>query len=209
MRSYRALRLAVVGACVAGVGALVWAIDAQEASAPAGASQEDMMARYMALAEPGPEHHALAAMEGDFVADGVSYCAPAPEPVTFTGTQSSRMILGGRFLQSDYEGEMMGIPYEGLALIGYDNVKKQFNSLWADSMTTFWMTSQGSADSSLRVFSFTGSYDDPVTGQTTTMRQVTTVIDDDHYTLEMFGPNPDPAGDGAEMKLIQINYTRQ
>ncbi len=185
--------------------------DAKPAEQAPAASTEEMMARYAALAEPAPEHKILAMMAGTFTADCTSVCDPSGQPQKFEGTQTRRMILGGRFLQSDFKGEMMGMSFEGHGMIGYDNVKKKYISLWTDTMGTAWMTSEGEASTAGgdKVITVTGSYDDPVTGKNVTMRQVTALVDNDHHTFEMHGLNPDPTRDGAEMKMMEIKYTRK
>lgn len=187
---------------------ITYAEDAPATTAPADhPSQQEMMAQYMTFAQPGPEHAALAKMAGTFTAEGTNFCDPVNGPQSFTGTQTSTMILGDRFLQCDYDAEMMGMPFQGFGLTGYDNVKKQFINLWADTMGTMWMPSTGTANDDMTVFTFIGSYDDPVMGMTITMRQVITFIDDDHHRFDMFGPSP--TGDGTESKMMEIHYTRQ
>ena len=50
------------------------------------------------------------------------------------------MILGGRYLEQRYEGTMMGQPFSGIGVTGFDNYKKKFVSTWVDSMGTAIMT---------------------------------------------------------------------
>ncbi|MCK7481868.1 MAG: DUF1579 domain-containing protein [Candidatus Moduliflexus flocculans] len=39
------------------------------------------------------------------------------------------MILGGRYVRLTYKGEMMGQPFEGLQISGYDNITKAYHDL--------------------------------------------------------------------------------
>lgn len=34
------------------------------------------------------------------------------------------MIFGGRYQLSNYKGNFMGMPFEGMSIMGYDNAKK-------------------------------------------------------------------------------------
>jgi len=47
---------------------------------------------------------------------------------------------------------------------------------------------------------------DPVTGKPAKERMVTTVIDDNHHTFEMYGT---PPGGKKEMKMMSIDYMRK
>jgi hypothetical protein len=51
-------------------------------------------------------------------------------------TCTNTMILGGRYQQSMIKGNMMGMPFEGMGLLGYDNAQKLFYSTWVDNMGT-------------------------------------------------------------------------
>ena len=44
-----------------------------------------------------------------------------------------KMILDGRFLHQEFNGEMMGSPFIGIGITGYDNGSKQYVSNWMDS----------------------------------------------------------------------------
>ena len=50
-----------------------------------------------------------------------------------------------------------------------------------------------------------GTMNDPVTGKPSKERLVTTIIDDDHHTFELFGT---PPGVKKEMKVMSIEYVR-
>jgi len=58
------------------------------------------------------------------------------------------VILGNRYLQSTYKGNMDGIRFEGWGLMGYDNQKQEFVSTWADNMGTGIAMATAKADPS-------------------------------------------------------------
>ena len=96
---------------------------------PAAPDQEEMMKKWMAVATPGPEHKALEALVGDWEVASKWWMAPDAPPDESKGTSKVRSILGGRFVQEDYDGQFMGRPMHGLGLTGYDNFKKRYASL--------------------------------------------------------------------------------
>jgi hypothetical protein len=56
-----------------------------------------------------------------------------------------RAVLGGRFLQHEYEGSFGGKPIQGMAIIGYSFDEQQFQTAWVDTfhMGTGILFSQG------------------------------------------------------------------
>jgi hypothetical protein len=164
---------------------------------------EEMMAIYMQAATPGAHHEILGKFVGTFRVSGQMWMAPGAEPVESSGTSEARMIFGGRYLEQQFSGNFMGMPFEGVSITGYDNVKKQFVGTWIDSMGTGIMTSTGSIDESGRVLSFTADYNDPLMGPVQYDEKIT-IVDDDNHVMEMSGPSPD----GTRYKMMELRYTR-
>jgi hypothetical protein len=79
-------------------------------------------------------------------------------------------------------------------------------SSWIDNMGTGIMTGVGTSDASGNVIHWVGTMNDPVTGKPAKSRMVTTVIDDNHHTFEMFGI---PPGAKKETKVMTIDYMRK
>ena len=50
------------------------------------------------------------------------------------------MVMDGRYLVEEYDGEMMGQPFKGMGLMAYDNSEQRFVSAWIDNMGTGIMT---------------------------------------------------------------------
>src|SRR5258708_38355042 len=88
---------------------------------------------------------------------------------------------------------------------GYANSKKKYGGSWMDSMSTSMMVSAGKAEADGKSFTFTSTMDGPLTGKSSPVKEKVTVVDDDHHTLEMWGPGPD----GKTFKMMEINYTRK
>lgn len=150
----------------------------------------------------GPHHKALERFAGEWDAE-VKTMMPDGSEVKTKGKQVARMTLGGKFLESTFEGSMMGKPYAGRGLTGYDNVRKKYVSTWADSMSTGVMVFVGDAPADGKVFTSTAEQTS-ADGKTEKWREVTTFHDDESYTFDMFVETPD----GKDFKMMSIRYTR-
>ena len=129
--------------------------DAQEASAPS----PEALARM----QPGPMHEKLAPLVGKWTMSGkwrMSAEAPWQE---FEADVEREWILGDRFVQEKVTSEMMGQPFEGLGIIGYDNTRKEFTNVWVENMSTGTWTSAGRLEGD--AITFVGENSDAMTGE--------------------------------------------
>jgi hypothetical protein len=94
------------------------------------------MQEMFALAAPGPEHAFFKKLVGSWKTESKFWMDPSQPPMTTLGNASSQLIMGGRFLQSEFTGDFMGMPFEGLGIDGYDRVQEKFVSVWMDNMGT-------------------------------------------------------------------------
>lgn len=163
------------------------------------------MEAFMKMNQPGEHHAHLKQFVGTFDADTEMMMVPGAPAQKSKGVQKSEMVLDGRYLQGDYTGEMMGMKFQGMSLMGYDNQKKKYFSAWADTMSTGLMTFDGTCDKAGKVFTFTGEYEDLMTRRKTKARHVTTVVSPDKHTFEWF----DTLEDGKEHRVMAITYTRR
>ena len=100
---------------------------------------------------------------------------------------------------------MMGMPFEGMSTVAYDNAKKIFISTWIDNMGTGLSTMEGTWDEGSKAVNSKGKMFEPSVGKELTMREVFKIIDDNTQTMEMYKPAPD----GKEFKTMEIKYTRK
>ena len=113
--------------------------------------------------------------------------------------------MGGRFLEQNFTGTAMGQPFEGRGLVGYDNLKKEYTSIWFDNMSTGIMTGAGQYDPATKTLTAEGSMSCPVTQETHRWyKDVTTFTDENHYTYESFMKDKD----GKEYKAMSITYSK-
>jgi hypothetical protein len=122
----------------------------------------------------------------------------------WTGTSEQKMLLGGRYLQQEFAGEMMGSPYNGIGFTGYDNHTRKYVSTWMDSMSTGLMYFEGTAGADGKTITQTARYDDPVQGPMQ-WRTVTRIVDDNTFLFEMYSTGKS----GKEVKMMEITYTRK
>ncbi|MET0892477.1 MAG: DUF1579 domain-containing protein [Pseudoxanthomonas sp.] len=163
-----------------------------------------MMEAYQKAGTPGAEHKQLASMAGTYDLTVKSWHTPGAEPAIDAGTATRKLILGDRVLVEDVSSQMMGQPYAGQGLHGFDNVTGKYWSTWNDSMSTGLMVSEGSCDAKLSC-AYTGTYHDPVSKKPQTARMTTRWTDPSTEVFEMYAPGPD----GKESKMMEITYKKR
>lgn len=165
----------------------------------------EKMAEMEKFSTPGEGHRKLDPLAGKFKAKTTwKMNAGAPAQIS-EGTTETKWILDGRFIQQTFKGEMMGKPFEGINIIGYDNFTKQYNSIWIDSMATGMVKATAEYDDASKTFREKGSFSCPVTGKKNESYKATTqMIDADHYTYEMWHEDEN----GKEFKAMEIQYER-
>lgn len=182
--------------------------NATDAKAKAGEAPDmaEMMKKMEEMAAPGPEHKTLASLAGEWETEARCYMAGPDAPPTITkGTCKGRMILGGRFLQEEFEGDMMGKKFHGMGLTGYDKLNNKFVNTWIDDMGTGVLVSHGTCDASGKVMTLNGKMDDPMTGQKDKeVRLVTRILSPDKHTFEMHD-----VALGDKSKVMEITYVRK
>jgi hypothetical protein len=193
---------------VVGAAALTFALGAtacQSTPTKQTLSEAEMMAKWTEFATPGAGHQALNHKVGRWNLKVKMYMTPGAPPVESTGTSETRWIMDGRYLEDDTLGSAMGQPFVGHGLSGYDNLTGTYTGVWIDNMGTGLMTSEGTYDPKTRTFHFTSQSPDVGSGKYIETRVIEKVIDDDHWTMQMFGPDPD----GKEYMMMEIEYSRR
>jgi len=166
----------------------------------------EMMKKMEALAAPGPEHQKLASLAGEWETEAKCYMAGPGSPPTVTkGVNKAKMILGGRFLQEEFEGDMMGKKFHGIGLLGYDKFNQKYIDTWIDDMGTGIFVTEGNFDASGKVLTLNGKMDDPMTGEKgKEMKLVTRIVSPDKHIFEMHDVSL-----GEKSKTMEITYTRK
>jgi len=163
-----------------------------------------MMEIYKKAGTPGEPHKLLAKLEGNWTTRTRGWMEPGKPPTESIGTCEQKMILGGRYLRQEYTGDMMGAPFTGINLLGYDIYTGKYVSVWLDSMSTGIYYFEGTASADGKTITQESSYDDPVKGPTV-WRSVTRIKDDNTLEYEMYLT---PKG-GKEEKMMEMTVTRK
>lgn len=167
------------------------------------AQSQDDMKKWADAMTPGEMQKQMAKMVGDWKFVNKFWMAPGQEPMTSDGTARYDMLLGGRYLQVKASGNMMGMPFEGIGITGFNNVTKTFESSWIDNFGTGVMYMTGTMDDK-GMITLKGSMVDPLTGKVQMERQTLRPDGDNKYIMEMY----DTKEGQPEMKVMELIYTR-
>jgi hypothetical protein len=163
-----------------------------------------MMKKVEAAGTPGPAHKALQALTGNWKAEVKCWMDPAAAPEVTPGNAKANLTFNGRFLEEEFHGQMMGKPFTGRTLLGFDNIKQTFNSVWLSDNQTSMFISEGKADGSNKVITLEGKANCPATGRRDIpMKSVLRIVSPDQHVFEMYD------GSQGNAKTMEITYTRQ
>lgn len=154
----------------------------------------------------GEAHKMLAKGAGTWDADVTMWMTNGEPPMQSKSTSVTTMLFGGLYQQSKHHGNMMGMPFEGMSITGYDNVKKEYTSTWIDNMGTGIFVATGNWDEATKSLNLSGTMKNPVNGLDCTVREVFRFPDDNTQILEFYGPDRKT---GKEFKSMEIKYTRK
>ena len=166
--------------------------------------QQAEMEAFAKAGTPGAPHQALAATAGSYDLKVRSWMEPGGPPMEESGTATRTMALDGRVRVETLSSTMMGAPFTGQGMLGYDNVTGRYWSTWNDNMSTGLMVSEGTCNAD-QSCSFTGSWNDPIKKAPVTARMTTRWTSPTTEVFEMYGPTRD----GKEMKMMEITYTKK
>jgi len=164
---------------------------------------QKMMEIYKKVGTPGEPHKLLAKLEGSWTTRSIGF-EGGKKAMESVGLCEQKLILDGRYLQQTYTGDMMGVPYTGISLMGYNNHTKKYESTWIDTMSTatYFFVGKGSVDK--KTITQECSYDDPVKGPAV-WHTVTRIKDDNTLGFEMFIT---PKG-GKKEKMMEMTISRK
>ena len=163
-----------------------------------------MMEVYQKLATPGEPHKLFAALAGSWTTTTKEWMEPGKPPTESTGTADMKMLLDGRFLYQEFTSQMMGQPFSGIGIDGYDNLRKKYVTTWMDTMGTGFFTMEGTASGDGKTITLKGQHDEPGGGKMT-HRAVWKIVDGNTQTFDMYGTHKH----SKEMKMLEITYTRK
>jgi hypothetical protein len=167
--------------------------------------EQKMMEAYMKYAMPDENHEFLKKFAGTWEVESKMWIKPGTEPSVSNLTSEGKMILGGRYLYFVFKGTMMGQPFKGIQIVGYDKFEKKYRTFWIDNTSTPFFLSSGNLDESGKVLTETALWPDFRMGGTSKVKMVTKIVSDDKIIYEMYMIAPD----GTEFKSMENTSTRK
>ena len=171
---------------------------------PVQMDMQAMMDTYKKLATPGEPHKQLASLAGSWTTKTKSWMEPNKPPMESTGSCEEKILLDGRYLQQECTGEMMGQPFTGIGVQGYDNFTKKYVATWMDSMGTGIFVMDGTASADGKTITLKGGHPDPFEG-VMKHRAVWKFVDANTQTFEMYHVGKHR----KDMKMMEITYQRK
>ena len=169
-----------------------------ERRARGGNNPSAMQMKWEEFVTPGPAHKALEPLVGEWNVE-------APWTGVSKATTRRQWILGGRYLQEEFTGEINQKPYQGLGIMGYDNFRKKYFSTWIHTVATSFAISEGTMDADGKVLTLLGKADDPMTGQKDKPTKcIIHILGPDKHTIEFYDPTR-----GENSKFGESVYTRK
>lgn len=166
--------------------------------------QEKARQAYAAAGAVTENHKLLHFYVGKWDVTTIMWEFPGAPGQTSQGSAEVFAILGGRFIMSQFSGTVMGAPFEGGQIDGYDNIRKKFQTLWIDSTSTAFFFLDGAYDPAAKAWTLTGRWADPM-GGVSPVRLVNRIVGPDEYVSEMWMGLPD----GKEFKSMENRYVRK
>jgi hypothetical protein len=158
------------------------------------------LAQMPPMPAPGPEHEMLKKDVGTW--DATVEMSASPEmPASVSKGVEKVTMLGGFWQLSEFQSEMMGMPFEGRGTMGFDPAKKKFVGTWVDSMTPGYYTVEGTYDAATKTLTATMEGPDP-SGKVTRTKETTEWKDADTRVFTMYAP------DGKTVSM-RISYKRR
>ena len=169
---------------------------------------EEMMKQWQKMSQTGPQHEFLKSMEGTWVGTGT--WTEGGMTSKYSEELSSKMVFGGRFLQSELKTTIAASPpipemtFAGLVLLGFDNGKQRYVHAMLGEMTTAIGISEGTYDAATKTMTMTGvEVQEP--GKERKYRLVQKFTSADEMLFEMYMTPPG----GKESKAGEGVYKRK
>lgn len=173
--------------------------------------EQEMMKKWMEFSTPSATHEKLKQLEGKWDLKVTSWMTEGAPPTTSTATSHAKLAMGGRYLIERVEGEGMDwgdgnkMPFEGMAVCGYNNGTKEMFSFWIDNMGTGYMLDTGKMSADGKTIDSGGSMYCPMREKMCESKSKVTVVDANTRKMEMWAPD---MATEKMYKCMEIVYTR-
>ena len=155
------------------------------------AKKEQRPARQVELTEL---HKRLASEAGTWDAEVRAWPGPNVAPSVSKAVERTRVLGKGLWLISDLEGKVMGRPYHGHRVVGYDAKKKRFVGTWVNTMSAGIVQLEGKWDAKTKARTMWLTMRHPLTRKPCKAKLVTRYVDAKRRVVSLEAPLPQAKG---------------
>jgi len=165
--------------------------------------EQAMWAAWAPFMAPGSQHAALASVAGRWTVH-IQHKMTSDDPMMESRAVAEfEAFADGRYLVERISSDTPMGPFEGLGFTGFNNRTGLYFNYWIDNQGTGVMVGEGEGDANARLIRYEGTFDDPISGGTTSFRAERRVVNDNTFLYEMWLEE-----EGQEFKSMIITYTR-
>ena len=165
------------------------------------AQNQDSWTEYMT---PSNVHTLFAKYAGDFKMEITMSMGEGKEPSIVIVESEHKMLLGGRFLEMKQKGTMMGMDYQSILTMGFNNTDKKFALTTITNMGTGTLSLFGKWNEKSESATLFGKLTNPVSKNTINVKQIVSFVDNDTILIESF----DKEGEKPEKKTVEYKLIR-
>ena len=159
------------------------------------------------IPKPTAEHKELAKEAGTWDATVKSWTrGPDSQPAVSQGVEVAKMMPGGLWLQSEFDGKFEDMEFHGCGQTGYDTKKKKYVGTWVDSLSTEIMMMEGDYDAQSHTLTMYAKGNGPA-GKEYDSKLATKFEGDDTRVFTMSIKSDETKGE--YMKMMEITYKRR
>ncbi len=114
------------------------------------------------------------------------------------------VLTFGHYLTTNFNGKIMGEAFEAVQTWGFNTDTNSFETTWIDNNSTGITFNNGTANEDGTVLTIDGQVPG-ADGTTITQRSVTTLVDQDHFTLDLVSID----SQNVSTPVMTISFTRQ
>jgi hypothetical protein len=197
--------LAFGAAALAAISTPVLLTPVQEArQEPARPDPAEMMKLFAKYTTVGEEHRLLERFVGEW--DAESSMIMGAERSTTKGSATFRWKVEGRWLESEWRGEMMGIPVVSHGWLGYDRFKMSYVMTNITSFDTAMNEAEGDLTPDGKALVMYGTLDEYLTGEHDKMvKYVYRFVSADEIVFEVHDL---PIGE-VNTQVLEYRFTRK
>lgn len=157
--------------------------------------------------KPTAEHERLAKDVGTWEATVKSWMrGPDSEPNVSQGVEVVKLMPGGLWIQSEFDGKFGDQVFHGCGQSGYDTKKGKYVGTWVDSLSTEIMIMEGTYDPASQTVTMFAKGTGP-SGKAYDSKMTSKNESDDIRVFTMLMKSDDTKGE--YVKIMEITYKRR